>query len=65
MQNEGYRQPADGDRYPCAPGPLRICYASVAFQGHEVLIAYDISNNEATDHGTKLRVLSVAWFYET
>ncbi len=65
MQNEEYRQPVDGDRYPWAPGPLRICYASVAFQGDEVLIAYDISNDESTQHGTKLRVLPIAWFYET
>jgi hypothetical protein len=64
METFGYRQPVDRRRYHRAPGAVRVSYASVAFIGDEVLITYDFSNNDSSQHGTKLRILPVQWFYE-
>ena len=64
METFAYRQPVDRRRYHRAPGAVRVSYASVAFIGDEVLITYDFSNNNSSQHGTKLRILPVQWFYE-
>lgn len=66
-----YRQPEDVHRFPHAPGPLRVCYPSVAFVENEVLIAYDCDDTTGAKrgaplngrHGTKLRILPLKWFY--
>ena len=68
MEVEGltyrYNQPQDWERYPHAPGLLRICYPSVASVGDEVMITYDVGMGTIKNHGTKLRVLPVSWFCE-
>ena len=66
-----YRQPTDAKRYPHAPGPLRVCYPSVAFVDDEVVIdddcddvtGYKLGSPGANQHGTKLRVVPLAWLY--
>ena len=67
MVDYGYRQPTDKDRYPHAPGCLRICYATVAFADDEVTITYDYGYgvNEFKDKSaTKVKIVSLDWLYE-
>ncbi len=68
MEIEGipyrYNQPQDHERYPHAPGVLRICYPNVAFMGDEALIVYDYGMGTMKGHGTKLRIVPIDWFYE-
>ena len=66
------RQPADRSKYPHAPGPIRVCYPSVAFVGDEVIVVYDtddasgyeIGSAQADLHGSKLRVVPLDWLYD-
>jgi hypothetical protein len=66
-----YAQPTDRDRYPYAPGPMRVCYPSVAFVGKEVIVVYDVDDTTgyklggpcANRHATKLRVVPLDWLY--
>ena len=67
MHDYGYRQPTDKNRYPHAPGCLRICYATVAFAEDEVTIAYDYGYGvgEFKDQSaTKVKVVSLDWLYK-
>ena len=59
-----YFQPSNKERYPRAPGVLRICYPDVLFVGEEAIVVYDygygtLGNNTSS---TKLRIIPVEWF---
>lgn len=66
-----YVQPTDSQRYPHAPGPLRVCYPSVAFVEKEMIVVYDVDDTTgyklggscANRHATKLRVVPLDWLY--
>lgn len=66
-----YQQPTDQQRYPYAPGPLRICYPSITFSGEEAIIVYDTDDTSgyelgapgADRHTTKLRAVPLEWLY--
>ena len=70
-RKQPYRQPTDQQRYPNVPGPLRICYPSIAFSDEEVLVVYDTDDTSeyvlgapgANGHTTKLRVVPLEWLY--
>ena len=65
MQNYGYREP-DKEKYPHAPGCLRICYATIAFSGDEVAITYDYGygiDQFKDNSSTRIKVLSLDWLY--
>ncbi len=67
MKDYGYRQPTDRQRYPRAPGCLRICYPTVAFGTDEVAITYDYGEGTGdlkTGHATKIKIVSLDWLYE-
>ncbi|HVC94376.1 MAG TPA: sialidase family protein [Pirellulales bacterium] len=67
MKDYAYRQPTDRDRYPHAPGCLRICYPTVAFGPDEVTIAYDYgfggSGALADGSVTKIKIVSLDGLY--
>lgn len=65
MKEYGYRPP-DKKQYPHAPGCLRNCYATAAFTGDEVAIAYDYGYgvDEFKDKSaTRIKVVSLDWLY--
>lgn len=67
MQDYAYRQPDDHKSYPHAPGCVRICYATVAFAGDEVTIAYDYGYGVGDWEGrsaTKVKIVTMDWLYE-
>ena len=69
MKKYGYRQPTKkgaDKQYPRAPGPLRICYATTAFQKDEVTIAYDHGYGVGAlkeTSGTRVKVVSLDRLY--
>jgi hypothetical protein len=60
-----YKQPADREIYPHAPGPLRCAYPSVAFTRDHTVIVYDYGSAEGIfpGHYMKVRSLPYDWFY--
>jgi hypothetical protein len=52
-------------KYRYAEGPTRICYPSIAFLGDEAVICYDygVMKKGKEQHGTKLVVVPLTWFY--
>jgi hypothetical protein len=67
MKNWQYIQPADRQRYPHAPGCLRVSYPTVAFWKNELAIAYDYGYGgpgELKDgSATKIKIVSRDWLY--
>ena len=66
MEKYAYLQPVDRDRYPHAPGCLRICYPTVAFARDEVTFAYDYGHGVGefeNRHATKVKIVSMDWLY--
>lgn len=64
----GYRQPTDRNRYTHSPSCMRICYPTVAFKGKEVAITYDYgygTGDFENRHATRIKVLDLAWLYDT
>ena len=57
-------QPRPAERYHRAPGPLRICYPTIAFAGEEAAIAYDLGRGTCDGMGARLRVIPLEWFRE-
>lgn len=66
-QTGNYREPTDRKCYPHAPGCLRICYPTVAFNKNEVAFAYDYGfggPGELKDGSTtKIKIVSLDWLY--
>lgn len=62
-----YKEPTDNKLYPHAPGCLRICYPTVAFNENEVAFAYDYGfggRGELKDGSTtKIKIVSLDWLY--
>ena len=60
----GQCQPGDTERYPRAPGVLRICYPDVLFADNEAVVVYDygLGTLGKGTFGIKLRVIPVQWF---
>jgi hypothetical protein len=54
------------EKYRYAEGPTRICYPSLVFLGDEAVISYDygVMKKGKEEHGTKVVVVPVKWFYE-
>jgi Neuraminidase (sialidase) len=67
MRPWGYRQPADRQRYPHAPGCLRVSYPTVAFgKDREVTFAYDYGDGVDKfkgKHTTKVKIVTLDWLY--
>jgi hypothetical protein len=65
-EDYGYYQPNNRSRYFRAPGVLRICYPDVVFIDDQSVIVYDYGSGTLGEniHGTKLRAVPIAWFYE-
>ena len=62
-EDYGYRQPSNTERYHRAPGPLRICYPNIMFNGDHALIVYDFGHGTmGKASGIKLRMIPVDWF---
>ena len=68
MKNYAYTQPEDHEKYPHAPGCLRVCYPTATFWEDEVAISYDYGYGGPgplqTGHATKIKVVSLDWIYE-
>ena len=65
LKSGGYGQPPK-KQYPHAPGCLRVCYATVAFRQNEAAITYDFGYGVGefqNKHSTKVKVVSLDWFY--
>ena len=63
FEDYGYQQPGNTSRYHRAPGPLRICYPHVMFDGDEALIVYDFGHGSLGNaSGIKLRAIPIDWF---
>ena len=63
FDNYGHHQPSDLERYPRAPGALRICYPNVLWRGNETIIVYDYGAGTLGDKmGVKLRAIPTEWF---
>jgi len=67
MRDWKYIQPTDHQRYPHAPGCLRISYPTVTFWKNEIAVAYDYGNGGPGDlaegSATKVKIVSVDWLY--
>jgi hypothetical protein len=67
MSDYRYRPPVDRQRYPHAPGCLRICYPTVAFHDNEVAIAYDYGYGGPGElekaSATKIKIATLDWLY--
>ena len=66
MENYAYLQPVDRDRYPRAPGCVRICYPTVSFVDDEATFAYDYGYGVGefkSRSSTKVKIVSLDWLY--
>jgi sialidase-1 len=62
-EDYGYHQPVNTARYHRAPGPLRICYPHIMFDGDDALIVYDVGEGTLGEAaGVKLRRIPSDWF---
>lgn len=58
-----YNQPSNTERYHRVPGPLRICYPNIMFDGDDALIVYDVGlGSLGNAEGIKLRRIPSDWF---
>jgi hypothetical protein len=58
----GGLQPQPAERYHRAPGPLRVCYPTIAFAGDQAAITYDLGGGTCNGMGARLRVIPLEWF---
>jgi hypothetical protein len=67
MRNWHYVEPSDRQRYPHAPGCLRVTYPTVTFWEREAAIAYDFGYGGPGElkegSGTKIKVVTLDWLY--
>ena len=66
MENYAYLQPVDRDRYPHAPGCVRICYPTVSFVDDEATFTYDYGYGVGefkSRSSTKVKIVSLDWLY--
>jgi hypothetical protein len=67
MRNWRYIEPSDRQRYPHAPGCLRITYPTVTFWRNEAAIAYDFGYGGPGElkegSGTKIKIVTLDWLY--
>ena len=65
------RNPMDKEKYPHAPGPVRVCYPSFAFWEDRVLVVYDgddaseyqLGSKQANRFNTLQQSLPMQWFF--